>query len=58
MDDLDDIHKVDDYVQAAACVLLFISRGYFSSKACIHEIEACMLSLKPLILVYEPQVNA
>ena len=53
VDDLDDIKKLAEYVEASSCILLFISRGYFQSSNCLIEIEAALELRKPLILIYE-----
>ena len=38
-------------------VLLFLSRGYFASKACAIEYEEAVRLGKPLILVHEANEN-
>lgn len=57
VDDLESIDKLETYIEQSACVLLFISRGYFQSKNCLIEICAALKHRKPLILVYEPTEN-
>ena len=48
---------VETYIAQSACVLMFISRGYFHSTNCLIEIRAAIKYAKPLILVYEPMEN-
>ena len=33
---LEDISKLEEYVDGSAVVLIFLSRGYFESKNCRH----------------------
>uniref|UniRef100_A0A7S3T1A3 TIR domain-containing protein n=1 Tax=Emiliania huxleyi TaxID=2903 RepID=A0A7S3T1A3_EMIHU len=44
-------------IAASDVVLLFLSRGYFASKACAIEYEAAVRLGKPLILVHEGNEN-
>ena len=54
VDDLSDIQQLEAYIEASACVLAFISRGYFASKNCLRELQASKCHEKAMILVYEP----
>ena len=38
-DDLDDIAKIGDHITSSTVVLLFLSRGYFHSRACLNEVR-------------------
>ncbi len=57
VDDLDSIDDLESYVESSACVLLFVSRGYFASRNCKREYECALLASKPLVLIHEPQRN-
>lgn len=52
--DLDDVSKLEEYVQASAVVLIFISNKYFQSINILREVRAAKVAAKPLIVVYEP----
>ena len=45
--------QLERYVYESAVVLVFLSRGYFTSRNCLREIRACKKMKKPLILVHE-----
>ena len=53
VDDLADSSKLDRYIAASQCVLLFLSRGYFFSKACLIELDSTLQERKHLALVHE-----
>ena len=53
VDDLEDMSKLEDHIAASKAVLLFMSKGYFLSRACLIEARACRDLKKPLILVQE-----
>ena len=57
VDDLDDIAKLETYVEASAAILIFVSRGYFGSANCRREYSTCVTKLKSIVLVYEPLAN-
>ena len=40
-------------MRKSQCILVFLSRGYFKSKACLTEIRASLEMNKPLIAVHE-----
>ena len=37
VDDLEEIGKLESYIDASASVLIFLSKGYFASRNCIRE---------------------
>tara|TARA_B100000795_G_scaffold74807_1_gene53059 strand:- start:1167 stop:3974 length:2808 start_codon:yes stop_codon:yes gene_type:complete len=53
VDDLQDISKLEDYIERSGSVLFFLSRRYFVSRNCLREIRASLDKKKPLILVNE-----
>ena len=54
VDDLEDISQLEQSIAASRHILIFISKGYFRSRACRHELAAAKAHCKPLILVHEP----
>ena len=53
VDDLDDVSKLSEHVANSTVALLFLSKGYFHSRACLSEVRWCRQANKPLILVHE-----
>ena len=53
VDDLDDLTQLETHIENSRVALLFLSRGYFLSRACLLEVRACAARDKPLILVHE-----
>lgn len=49
VDDLQSIDELETYVEDSACVLLFLSRGYFTSRNCQREYETALLASKPMV---------
>mmetsp|Transcript_23187 Transcript_23187/g.71018 ORF Transcript_23187/g.71018 Transcript_23187/m.71018 type:complete len:1131 (+) Transcript_23187:1596-4988(+) len=56
VDDLEDIGRLEEYVDRTMVVLIFLSRGYFNSRNCLREARACMALNKPIVLVVESDV--
>eukprot|EP00908_Phaeocystis_cordata_P022249 Transcript_4673.p1 GENE.Transcript_4673~~Transcript_4673.p1 ORF type:complete len:605 (-),score=160.15 Transcript_4673:314-2128(-) len=54
VDDLDDMRKLEEYVERSQSILFFLSKGYFHSGACKTEITAALAAEKPLLLVHDP----
>ena len=50
---LDDIGKLEEYIQQSNSVLIFLSRGYFLSRNCLREAQRTVDMKKPLILIRE-----
>ena len=57
VDDLDDIARLEEHVEASALLLCFLSRGYFLSRNVMREVHKAIHSEKPLVLVHESDPN-
>jgi len=57
VDNLDDMEKLEDYVQQSQCLLMFLSKGYFESKYCLREVDYSFRVGKPTIFVHEADVK-
>ncbi len=57
VDDLEDIRELPRCIRESQCVLIFLSRGYFASKACRGELESAIKEDKPLALVHEEDTS-
>lgn len=55
-DDLAELAKLEEYVDASALMLLFLSQGYFSSKACYRELKQTVVKDIPFTIVRETAV--
>lgn len=53
VDDLEDIAMLETHIRDSRVVCLFLSRGYFHSRACLNEVKLAKSMAKPLILVHE-----
>ena len=53
VDNLDEISKLEAYIEESQTVLFFLSKGYFLSFNCQREIRATLNAKKPLVLVHE-----
>lgn len=53
VDDLEDLSEIERHVANSTVVLLFLSKGYFHSRACLQEVRTCQTHGKRLILVLE-----
>ena len=42
VDDLDEIDKLEEYVHASQCILIFLSKGYFFRNYCMYS-DLCEL---------------
>ena len=42
MDDLDDIGRLEDYVERSSAVVIFLSAGYLESKNCMRELRCAV----------------
>ena len=56
MDDLDDISKLEAYVESSAAVLVLLSAGYLQSRNCLRELRCAVERGKPLIVVRETEL--
>ena len=53
VDDLEDISKLELYIERSMTVLIFLSRGYFLSANCLREAHASVQKAKPLVRLHE-----
>jgi len=54
VDDLRDIGALEEYVDASAVIMIFVSKGYFKSGNCLREAECTVTKQKPITLVHDP----
>lgn len=57
VDDLQDIGALEAYIDETMVVLVFLSRGYFTSRNCLREARASMQRNKPILLVHETDAS-
>ena len=57
VDDLEDIGNLETYVDQSQCMLIMLTRGYFTSKNCLREIMHSFLCDKPMVLVHEDDLT-
>jgi hypothetical protein len=57
VDDLDDTGALERHVLESSVVLVFLSRGYFTSTRTLRELRAAMDAEKPIIVVLEGDVT-
>ena len=53
VDDLEDIGALEAYVEGSQAILIFLSRGYLTSKNCLRELDYAIAQRKPLVVVHE-----
>ena len=53
VDDLKEIGDLESYIKSSQCVLIFLSKGYFSSANCLREYDSTLSDAKPIVLVHE-----
>ena len=54
VDDLKNIGALEEYIGASAVVMIFVSKGYFTSKNCVREVRATVDREKPIALMHDP----
>ena len=54
VDDLKSIDALEEYVDATAIIMIFVSKGYFKSKNCLREARCAVAKRKPITLVHDP----
>ena len=54
VDDLEDIGALEEYVDASAVIMIFVSKGYFKSGNCLREARCTVAKQKPITLVHDP----
>ena len=57
VDDLHDISRLEEYIEASQTVIVFVSRGYFQSRNCMKELVASVQQEKRIIFVCEAEVE-
>ena len=57
VDDMKDIGLLEEYVKQSLVILMFVSKGYFSSRNCQREIKQTCESDKPIVLVHEADLK-
>ena len=56
VDDLESIDKLEEYVDATAVIMIFVSKGYFGSKNCLREAVCTVNKQKRITLVHDSAV--
>ena len=54
VDDLRNIGALEEYIESSAVVMIFVSKGYFTSKNCMREVRATIEKQKPISLMHDP----
>ena len=57
VDDLEEIGKLEVYIDHSAAVSMFLSTGYFKSINCLREIEATVKNRTPFMLTHEADAS-
>ena len=57
VDDLHDISRLEEYIEASQTVVVFVSRGYFQSRNCMKELVSSVKQEKRIIFVCEAEVE-
>lgn len=57
VDDLTAIGDLEDIITSSSTVLVFCTRGYFSSRNCMRELVAAASQRKPIIALVETEVS-
>merc|ERR1711951_151932 len=53
VDDLEAVDKLEEYVDASAVIMIFVSQGYFKSGNCLREARSTVKKGKPITLVHD-----
>ena len=56
VDDLKSIDALEEYVDASALIMIFVSKGYFGSKNCLREAVCTVNKRKRITLVHDSAV--
>ena len=56
VDDLESIDKLEEYVDASAVIMIFVSMGYFKSGNCLREARKTLEVDKPIALMHDSAV--
>ena len=57
VDDMKDVGLLEEYIKQSMVILMFVSKGYFSSRNCQREIKQTCESDKPIVLVHEADLR-
>jgi len=57
VDDLDEIGDLEGYIRRTSTVLVYCSKGYFTSKNCMRELVASTVMEKPIIALMDPDAS-
>ena len=57
VDDMKDIGMLEEYIKQSMVILIFVSKGYFSSRNCQREIKQTVDSEKRIVLVREADLR-
>ena len=57
VDDLEEIGALETYVSQSQAILIFLSRGYLTSRNCLRELDYALAQRKPLVVVHEADVD-
>ena len=55
--DLEEIGDLEGYIERTSTILVYCSRGYFTSKNCMRELVATYTMEKPIIALTEPDTS-
>ena len=56
VDNLESIDALEEYIDATATVMIFVSKGYFKSGNCLREARCTVKKGKPITLVHDSAV--
>ena len=57
VDDLKEIGDLEGYIDRTSTVLVYCSKGYFTSKNCMRELVASTVKQKPIIALIDPDAS-
>jgi len=57
VDDLNDVSKLETYIQQTNSMLLFLTKSFFLSGPCLREVKATLDQEKPFLLVHEADIS-
>jgi len=57
VDDLEEIGELEGYVNRTSIILVYCSKGYFTSKNCMRELVASTTLQKPIIALTDPDAS-
>jgi len=57
VDDLEEIGDLEGYIDRTSTVLIYCSKGYFTSKNCMRELVSSAAKQKPIIALIDPDAS-